>query len=79
MSLAGADNGTTTADLCAGFEASCADMAGQTSTIANLQSAWAQIAKQGVHVEVQWSANDGVIVPASNSENPRPRGRRAGG
>lgn len=72
MSLAGADNGTSIADLCAGLEASCADMAGQTSTIADLQAAWTQMAKQGVQVEVQWSPNDGVILPATNSQEPAP-------
>lgn len=72
MSLAGADNGTAIALLCAAFQASCADMAGQTPTIANLQAAWPQIAAQGVEVEVQWSANDGVIIPAANSQNPSP-------
>jgi triacylglycerol lipase len=72
MSLAGADNGTSLAALCAFFQASCADMAGQTSTIADLQAAWPQIAAQGVQVEVQWSANDGVIIPAANSQNPAP-------
>lgn len=72
MSLAGADNGTAIALLCAGFQASCADMAGQTPTVANLQAAWPQIAAQGVEVEVQWSANDGVIIPAANSKNPAP-------
>jgi triacylglycerol lipase len=72
MSLAGADNGTAIAGLCAFFQASCADMAGQTTTIADLQAAWPQIAAQGVQVEVQWSANDGVIIPATNSQNPAP-------
>jgi len=72
MSLAGADNGTSFASLCAFFQASCADMAGQTTTIADLQANWPQIAAQGVQVEVQWSANDGVIIPATNSQNPAP-------
>jgi triacylglycerol lipase len=72
MSLAGADNGTSIAGLCAFFQASCADMSGQTTTIADLQAAWPQIAAQGVHVEVQWTANDGVIIPATNSKNPAP-------
>jgi hypothetical protein len=45
-------------------------MAGQTSAIADLQAAWPQMSAQGVKVEVQWSANDGVIVPATNSRNP---------
>ena len=72
MSLAGADNGTSFALLCSFFQASCADMAGQTTTIADLQAAWPQIAAQGVKVEVQWSANDGVIIPAANSKNPAP-------
>jgi triacylglycerol lipase len=72
MSLAGADNGTSLALLCAGFQASCADMAGQTPTIANLQAAWSEISAQGVDVEVQWSPNDGVIIPATNSQNPPP-------
>ena len=72
MSLAGADNGTSIAGLCAALQPSCADMAGQTSTIADLQAAWGQIAEQGVQVEVQWSANDGVILPATNSQNPAP-------
>jgi pimeloyl-ACP methyl ester carboxylesterase len=72
MSLAGADNGTSVAGFCAFFSASCADMSGQTSTIADLQAAWPQIAAQGVEVEVQWSVNDGVIVPATNSQNPAP-------
>lgn len=72
MSLAGADNGTSIAGICAAIQASCADMAGQTATIANLQAAWGQIAAQGVKVEVQWSANDGVISPATNSKNPAP-------
>lgn len=72
MSLAGADNGTLLAILCAEFQASCADMSGQTSTIADLQAAWPQISEQGVKVQVQWSANDGVIIPATNSQNPSP-------
>jgi triacylglycerol lipase len=72
MSLAGADNGTSFAGLCAALQPSCADMAGQTSTIADLQAAWPQITAQGVAVEVQWSANDGVIIPATNSQNPAP-------
>lgn len=72
MSLAGADNGTLLAALCAEFQASCADMSGQTSTIADLQAAWPQISEQGVKVQVQWSANDGVIIPATNSQNPPP-------
>lgn len=71
MSLAGADNGTATAIFCA-FQPSCADMAAQTPTIANLQTAWPQIASQNVKVEIQWSANDGVIVPATNSQNLAP-------
>jgi triacylglycerol lipase len=72
MSLAGADNGTGIAGLCAAFQPSCADMAGTTSTIANLQAAWPQIGAQGVEVEVQWTPNDGVIIPATNSQNPAP-------
>lgn len=71
MSLAGADNGTSIAGLCT-FQASCADMSGQTSTVSQLQAAWGQISAQGVKVEVQWSANDGVIIPATNSKNPAP-------
>ena len=72
MSLAGADNGTGIATLCAAFQASCADMAGQTSTITDLQAAWPQITAQGVKVEVQWSPGDAVIIPATNSQNPAP-------
>jgi triacylglycerol lipase len=72
MSLAGADNGTAFAAICAPFQASCADMSGQTPTIANLQSAWPQITTQQVKVEVQWSSGDGVIIPAANSKNPAP-------
>jgi triacylglycerol lipase len=72
MSLAGADNGTAIALACSLFQASCADMAGQTTTIADLQAAWPQITAQGVKVEVQWSPNDGVILPAANSQNPAP-------
>lgn len=72
MSLAGADNGTAFATLCAAVEASCADMAGQTPTIQNLQEAWPQITTQGVKVEVQWSTGDGVIIPATNSKEPAP-------
>ncbi len=72
MSLAGADNGTSIAGLCAALSASCADMAGQTTTIATLQANWGQITTQGVEVEVQWSANDAVIQPATSSKNPPP-------
>jgi len=72
MSLAGADNGTGIATLCAAFQASCADMAGQTSTINDLRAAWPQITAQGVKVEVQWSPGDAVIIPATNSQNPAP-------
>jgi len=72
MSLAGADNGTALAGLCAAFQPSCADMSGQSPTVAQLQAAWNQITIQGVKVEVQWSANDGVIIPATNSKNPAP-------
>ena len=72
MSLAGADNGTSLAGLCAAFQPSCADMSGQSSTVGQLQAAWGQIASQHVKVEVQWSANDGVIIPATNSKNPSP-------
>lgn len=77
MSLAGADNGTSLAGLCALFQASCADMAGTTSTIADLQATWAQIATQGVEVEVQWTSSDAVIIPATNSQNPAPATNRA--
>jgi triacylglycerol lipase len=72
VSLAGADNGTFLALACASFQASCADMAGQTSTISDLQANWSQITEQGVDVQVQWSPNDGVIIPASRSQNPPP-------
>jgi len=72
MSLAGADNGTAIAGLCASFQPSCADMSGQSPTVAQLQAAWNQITSQGVKVEVQWSANDGVIIPATNSKNLAP-------
>jgi len=72
MSLAGADNGTALAGLCASFQPSCADMSGQSPTVAQLQGAWNQITAQGVRVEVQWTANDGVIIPATNSKNPAP-------
>ena len=72
MSLAGADNGTSLAGLCAAFQPSCADMSGQSPTVSQLQAAWNQISLQGVQVEVQWSANDGVIIPATNSKNPPP-------
>lgn len=72
MSLAGADNGTSLAGLCAAFQPSCADMSGQSPTVSQLQAAWNQIAIQGVQVEVQWSANDGVIIPATNSKNLAP-------
>ena len=72
MSLAGADNGTTIAGLCGSFQASCADMSGQSSTIADLQAAWPQISAQHVQVAVPWSVNDGVISPATNSQNPSP-------
>jgi len=72
MSLAGADNGTSFGTICAPFFASCKDMAGQTTEIADLQAAWPQITTQAVKVEVQWSANDGVIIPATNSKEPAP-------
>ncbi len=72
MSLAGADNGTSTSAICAPVQASCADMAGTTTTIKDLQAAWGQITTQNVKVEVQWSTNDGTIVPAENSKNPAP-------
>ncbi len=71
MSLAGADNGTSIANLCA-FQPSCQDMSGQTSTVADLAAAWPAITAQGVQVEVQWSRDDGVILPATNSPNPAP-------
>ncbi len=70
MSLAGADNGTSIANLCG--DNSCKDMNGSTGTIASLQAAWGQMATQGVVVEVQWSPNDGVIIPATSSEEPAP-------
>jgi hypothetical protein len=47
-------------------------MSGQSPTVSQLQAAWNQISIQGVQVEVQWSANDGVITPATNSKNPAP-------
>lgn len=72
MSLAGADNGTSLAGLCGFLSPSCADMSGQSTTIAQLQAAWSQISAQGVEVEVQWTPNDGVILPATNSQNPAP-------
>jgi triacylglycerol lipase len=72
MSLAGADNGTSIANLCALFQPSCQDMAGQTPTIAQLQAAWPEISAQAVEVEVQWTSNDGVIIPATASQNPAP-------
>lgn len=47
-------------------------MAGQTSTIADLQAAWGQISVQNVKVEVQWSSSDAVITPNTNSKLPPP-------
>ena len=74
MSLAGADNGTSIAGLCVATlnEPACLDMNGNTSTIADLQAAWPQMVSQGVKVEVQWSPSDGVIIPATNSQEPAP-------
>jgi triacylglycerol lipase len=72
MSLAGADNGTSTSAICAPLQASCKDMAGQTTTVADLQAAWPQITAQGIKVEVQWSSADGTIIPAENSKEPAP-------
>lgn len=72
MSLAGADNGTSVAGLCTLIHASCRDMTGQTSTIADLQAAWGQISAQDVEVAVQWSSGDGVISPNTNSKLPPP-------
>lgn len=72
VSLAGADNGTSTSALCTIISASCADMAGQTSTIADLQAAWPNLVNQGVKVEVQWSPTDGTINPATSSIEPTP-------
>lgn len=71
MSLAGSDNGTSTAILC-DFLASCWDVVGFSDTIAKLQANWGQIATQGIKVEVQWSTNDGFIVPATNSKELAP-------
>lgn len=72
MSLAGADNGTSIAGLCTFFADSCKDMNGQTNTITQLQANWSQISTQGIKVEVQWSTNDGVIIPATNSKELAP-------
>jgi hypothetical protein len=46
-------------------------MSGQSTTISQLQAAGSDHGA-GVKVEVQWSTNDGVIVPATNSVNPAP-------
>ena len=72
MSLAGADNGTSIANLCAFFADSCKDMSGQTNTITQLQANWSQITTQGIKVEVQWTTNDGVIIPATASKELAP-------
>ena len=71
-SEAGADNGTSIANACVGFDASCRDMAGITNTILQLKSNWNQITSQGIKVQVQWSPNDGVIIPATNSQELAP-------
>ena len=71
---AGADNGTSIAALCAGFQPSCADMSGQSPTVAQLQAAWGQIGAQGIGVEVQWSSNDGVIIPTRDQRLQHGRG-----
>ena len=71
-SEAGADNGTSIARACVGFDASCRDMAGTTNTISQLQANWNQITSQGIKVQVQWSPSDGVIMPATNSQEPAP-------
>lgn len=72
MSLAGADNGTDIAGWCLGVQGSCRDMAGWNSTVDDLRAAWPKLVAQGVKVEVQWTPNDGVIVPASNSQELAP-------
>lgn len=47
-------------------------LVGVAACIADLQTAWPQITAQGVQVEVQWSPDDGVVIPATNSQNPSP-------
>jgi triacylglycerol lipase len=71
MSMAGADNGTSIANYCT-YDASCRDMNGSTSTISTLKSNYGQLASQGIKVEVQWTPNDGVIIPATNSQEASP-------
>lgn len=72
VSLAGADNGTGIANLCGFLWDSCKDMAGTSDTITKLKANWGQITTQGIKVEAQWSSNDGIITPATNSKELAP-------
>jgi pimeloyl-ACP methyl ester carboxylesterase len=65
--LAGAQNGTEVALQCP--EPACVDMYPGSALITALAAAdEPAIEAQGVKVQVQWTPNDGVIVPATNSQ-----------
>jgi triacylglycerol lipase len=71
-SIAGVDNGTANEILIARGTASNEDVQGRTPLRQNLVDNWGVIVSDGVKVQVHWTPNDGIVVPASLSQEPPP-------
>jgi triacylglycerol lipase len=71
--ISGVDNGTANEIVIARGTASNEDVQGRTPLRKQLQDGWQEgIVAQGVKVQVHWSANDGIVVPGSLSQEPPP-------
>jgi triacylglycerol lipase len=71
--MSGVDNGTANEIVIARGTRSNEDVQGRTPLRKQLQDGWQDgIVAQGVKVQVHWSANDGIVVPGSLSQEPAP-------
>jgi triacylglycerol lipase len=71
--MSGVDNGTANEIIIARGTRSNEDVQGRTPLRKALQDGWQEgIVAQGVKVQVHWSANDGIVVPGSLSQEPPP-------
>jgi triacylglycerol lipase len=70
--MSGVDNGTANEIVIARGTASNEDVQGRTPLRKQLQDNWNVIVQDGVKVQVHWSANDGIVVPGSLSQEPAP-------
>jgi triacylglycerol lipase len=71
--MSGVDNGTANEIAIARGTRSNEDVQGRTPLRKQLQDGWQEgIVAEGVKVQVHWSANDGIVVPGSLSQEPPP-------